>query len=157
MRAREQKRYYEIIRSLAQQVNAKDPYTFGHIGQVERLGVITGRELGLDMNGRDKDILSAGLLLHDVAMEAPFGRRFPRAGMRCIEFHEDDIFGLHFTIGNARWRDEEAAIGPYADVSGRPLVDAAVIHEDTCFDDVLTHGLVVHGDQDRKRRRDRLS
>ncbi len=66
LRAREQKRYYEIIRSLAQQVNAKDPYTFGHIGQVERLGVITGRELGLDMNGRDKDILSAGLLLHDV-------------------------------------------------------------------------------------------
>ena len=66
MRAREQKRYYEIIRSLAQQVNAKDPYTFGHIGQVERLGVITGRELGMDMSGREKDILSAGLLLHDV-------------------------------------------------------------------------------------------
>ncbi len=66
LRAREQKRYYEIIRSLAQQVHAKDPYTFGHIGQVERLGVITGRELGLDMSGRFKDILSAGLLLHDV-------------------------------------------------------------------------------------------
>ncbi len=66
LRTREQKRYYEIIRSLAQQVYAKDPYTFGHIGQVERLGVITGRELGLDMAGRYKDILSAGLLLHDV-------------------------------------------------------------------------------------------
>ncbi len=66
LRAREQKRYYEIIRSLAQQVNAKDPYTFGHIGQVERLGVITGKELGMDMSGRGKDILSAGLLLHDV-------------------------------------------------------------------------------------------
>lgn len=66
LRAREQIRYFEIIRSLAQQVYAKDPYTFGHIGQVERLGVITGRELGLDMAGRFKDILSAGLLLHDV-------------------------------------------------------------------------------------------
>lgn len=66
LRVREQKRYYEIIRSLAQQVYAKDPYTFGHIGQVERLGVITGRELGLDMDGKFKDILSAGLLLHDV-------------------------------------------------------------------------------------------
>lgn len=66
LRAREQKRYYETIRSLAQQVNAKDPYTFGHIGQVERLGVITGRELGMEMTGREKDILSAGLLLHDV-------------------------------------------------------------------------------------------
>lgn len=66
LRTREQKRYYEIIRSLAQQVYAKDPYTFGHIGQVERLGVITGRELGLDMDGHFKDILSAGLLLHDV-------------------------------------------------------------------------------------------
>lgn len=66
LRMREQRQYYEIIRSLAQQVYAKDPYTFGHIGQVERLGMITGKELGLDMKGRFKDILSAGLLLHDV-------------------------------------------------------------------------------------------
>lgn len=66
LRTREQKRYYEIIRSLAQQVHAKDPYTFGHIGQVERLGVITAQELGLDMKGNYKDVLSAGLLLHDV-------------------------------------------------------------------------------------------
>lgn len=63
---KEQSTYYEIMKSLAQEVHAKDPYTFGHIRQVERLGVMTGQELGLDISGRRRDILSAGLLLHDV-------------------------------------------------------------------------------------------
>lgn len=66
LRKKEQETYYQIVTSLAQQVHAKDPYTFGHIQQVERLGVLTAGELGLDMGGRKKDILSAGLLLHDV-------------------------------------------------------------------------------------------
>ncbi|HTL48560.1 MAG TPA: HD-GYP domain-containing protein [Verrucomicrobiae bacterium] len=66
LRDKEQKTYYEIMRSLASEVYAKDAYTFGHIGQVERLGLITAREMGLDLSGRKKDILSAGLILHDV-------------------------------------------------------------------------------------------
>ena len=65
-RKKEQETYYQIMKSLAQEVHAKDPYTFGHISQVERLGVMTAKELGLELNGRRKDILSAGLLLHDV-------------------------------------------------------------------------------------------
>jgi len=66
MRCKEQKTYYQIMRSLAQEVYAKDAYTFGHVGQVERLGLLTAKEMGLDMSGRRKDILSAGLILHDV-------------------------------------------------------------------------------------------
>lgn len=65
-RKKEQETYYQIMKSLAQQVHAKDPYTFGHIQQVERLGILTAQELGLDLSGRRRDILSAGLLLHDV-------------------------------------------------------------------------------------------
>lgn len=66
LRKREQETYYEIMKSLAQEVHAKDPYTFGHIQQVERLGVMTAEEMGLDLTGKKKDVLSAGLLLHDV-------------------------------------------------------------------------------------------
>jgi HD-GYP domain-containing protein (c-di-GMP phosphodiesterase class II) len=66
LRKKEHSTYYEIMRSLAQEVHAKDPYTFGHVGQVERLGMMTAREMGLDLSGRKKDILSAGLILHDV-------------------------------------------------------------------------------------------
>lgn len=66
LRQKEQETYYQIMKSLAQEVHAKDPYTFGHIRQVERLGIITAQELGLDLSGKRKAVLSAGLLLHDV-------------------------------------------------------------------------------------------
>lgn len=65
-RKKEQETYYQIVMSLAEEVHAKDPYTFGHINQVERLGIMTAKELGLDLTGKKKDVLSAGLLLHDV-------------------------------------------------------------------------------------------
>lgn len=66
LRNKEQETYYEIMRSLAQEVYAKDAYTFGHVSQVERLGLMTAREMGLDLTGKKKDILCAGLILHDV-------------------------------------------------------------------------------------------
>lgn len=66
LRAKEQCTYYEIIRSLAEEVDAKEPYTFGHVAKVEKLGMLTAKELGLDLPGRERDILSAALTLHDV-------------------------------------------------------------------------------------------
>lgn len=66
LRSKEQKTYYEIIRSLAEEVETKEPYTFGHVSEVEKLGMLTAYELGLDLKGRDRDILSAALTLHDV-------------------------------------------------------------------------------------------
>lgn len=66
MRRKEQRTYYEIMRCLAEEVHAKEPYTFGHVSEVEKLGLMTARELGLDLSGHNKDILSAALILHDV-------------------------------------------------------------------------------------------
>jgi len=66
LRKKEQETYYQIMRSLAQQVHAKDPYTFGHINQVERLGMMVAKEMKLDLSGKKCDVLSAGLILHDV-------------------------------------------------------------------------------------------
>lgn len=66
MRAKEQRTYYEIMRSLAEEVHAKEPNIFGHVSEVERLGMMTAREMGMDLSGRTKDLLSAALILHDV-------------------------------------------------------------------------------------------
>ncbi len=66
LRKKEQETYYQIVMSLAAEVNAKDPYTAGHLEGVERLGVMTAHEMGYDMAGRKKDILVASLHLHDV-------------------------------------------------------------------------------------------
>ncbi|HQB11712.1 MAG: Cyclic di-GMP phosphodiesterase response regulator RpfG [Candidatus Omnitrophica bacterium ADurb.Bin292] len=66
LRHKEQRTYYEIIRSLAEEVEAKEPTVFGHVSQVEKLGMMTARELGIDLSGQHKDILSAALMLHDV-------------------------------------------------------------------------------------------
>lgn len=66
LRRKEQKTYYEIMRSLAEEVHAKEPYIFGHVSEVEKLGLMTAREMGIDLTGKNKDILSAALILHDV-------------------------------------------------------------------------------------------
>lgn len=66
LRKKEQETYYQIVKSLAEEVHAKDPHTFGHIQEVEQLGILTAKELGLELGGKKKAILSAGLLLHDV-------------------------------------------------------------------------------------------
>ncbi|MDD5217403.1 MAG: HD domain-containing protein, partial [Candidatus Omnitrophica bacterium] len=66
LRNKEKETYRQILRSLAQEVNAKDPMTFGHINEVEYLGSMTAKELGLDLDEHRKEILSAALILHDV-------------------------------------------------------------------------------------------
>ncbi len=66
MRKKEHETYYQIMRCLAEEVHAKDAYTFGHIHQVERLGIMTATEMGMDLTGKKKDVLSASLILHDV-------------------------------------------------------------------------------------------
>lgn len=66
LRKKEQETYYQIVMSLAREVNAKDPYTAGHLQGVERLGLMTAQEMGYDLSGRKKDVLVAALHLHDV-------------------------------------------------------------------------------------------
>ena len=67
MREREQATYHQIVLSLAREVYAKDPYTSGHLAHVEKLGLITARELGYNLNDEKKrNTLTAALHLHDV-------------------------------------------------------------------------------------------
>ena len=66
LRKKEHETFYQIMRSLAQEIHAKDPSTFGHINQVEQLGLMTAKALELELSGRRKDILSASLILHDI-------------------------------------------------------------------------------------------
>lgn len=66
LREKEQKTYYEIVHSLAREVYEKDAFTFGHLDQVEKMGLLTAKALGLDLSGSKRHTLSAGLLLHDV-------------------------------------------------------------------------------------------
>lgn len=63
---KEKETFKQIVKSLAQQIHAKDPYTFGHIHQVEQLGLMTAWELKLELTAKRKATFSAGLLLHDV-------------------------------------------------------------------------------------------
>ncbi len=66
LRDKEQQTYYEIMLSLAQEVRMKDSSTFGHLEAVEKLGIMTAEELGLDLSGKKRVVLSASLRLHDV-------------------------------------------------------------------------------------------
>ncbi len=66
LRKKEQDTYYQIMLSLAREVREKDDSTFGHLEAVEKLGVMTAEEMGMDLTGKKKDILIAALRLHDV-------------------------------------------------------------------------------------------
>jgi HD-GYP domain-containing protein (c-di-GMP phosphodiesterase class II) len=67
LRSREQATYTEIVHSLAREVYEKDPYTSGHMSSVERLGLITAKELGYDVDDpKKREALKASLHLHDV-------------------------------------------------------------------------------------------
>jgi len=66
LRHKEQRTYYEIMRSLAEEVHAKEPNIYGHVSEVERLGLMTAREMGMDLTGHSRDVLAAALILHDV-------------------------------------------------------------------------------------------
>lgn len=66
LRTKEQEIYYQIILSLAREVDTKDSYTNNHLEQVEILGLRTAEEVGLNLEGRRRDVLIASLRLHDV-------------------------------------------------------------------------------------------
>ncbi len=67
LREKEQSTYHQIILSLANEVYAKDPYTSGHLAHVERLGLMTAKELGYDLSTpKRRNTLLAALHLHDV-------------------------------------------------------------------------------------------
>ena len=66
LRERDKEKYLQTIVTLAHTVDARDPYTYGHCGEVKKLGMLTSQELGLDITGESGTILSSAFLLHDV-------------------------------------------------------------------------------------------
>ncbi len=66
LRRKDEETQVQVMRSLAQEIYAKDSYTYGHVNQVERLGMMIAREMGLDASGPFGRTLRAGLILHDV-------------------------------------------------------------------------------------------
>lgn len=56
--------YHEIIHALAQAIEAKDPYTHGHIGRVQEYATNLARALRLPE--KDVKIIAKGAILHDV-------------------------------------------------------------------------------------------
>ncbi len=56
--------YYETILALAQAIEAKDPYTHGHVSRVEQLSVFICKCIGLDPDSTE--LIAKAAILHDV-------------------------------------------------------------------------------------------
>jgi len=59
-----QDNYFEIIKALAQAIEAKDPYTYGHSERVMKYAVLIAQKLGLQE--REKESLRYAAILHDI-------------------------------------------------------------------------------------------
>ncbi len=106
LRIRDKDKYLQTIITLAQMVDARDPYTYGHSEEINKLGMLTARQLGLDLSGDREQILSSSLILHDVGKlgvpddvlhkKGPLNkeewykmRDHVRTGARILEKHDD--------------------------------------------------------------------
>ena len=81
---------------------------------------------------------------HDVAMEAPFAGRAPRALVAAVEMHDHHVRRRHLVIGHARWRNQEAFGNAHADIAGHALVEAAAVHALACGDDFGAQVWILH-------------
>jgi HD-GYP domain-containing protein (c-di-GMP phosphodiesterase class II) len=63
-RAELERAYLEAVRTMASAIDARDPYTGGHVERVAQYAVGLGRELG--WSEADLRVLEVGALLHDV-------------------------------------------------------------------------------------------
>jgi HD-GYP domain-containing protein (c-di-GMP phosphodiesterase class II) len=66
LREKEKRNYYQVILSLATEVDEKDHYTFGHAEEVVKWGVLLAEELKMFMDEKIKNDLVAALKLHDI-------------------------------------------------------------------------------------------
>jgi len=66
LREKEKRNYFQMVLSLATELDEKDHYTFGHTAEVVRWGLLTAKELGMSVEGPNKDALMAALRLHDI-------------------------------------------------------------------------------------------
>jgi len=66
MRKKERVTFKQFIMSMAQGVYEKDSYTYGHLAEVEQLGIATAEELGMKLDQKARDKMGAALRLHDL-------------------------------------------------------------------------------------------
>jgi len=66
LRDKEKRNYYQMILSLAAEIEEKDHYTASHASEVVRLGLLTAQELGVDLSASYRDTIVASLRLHDI-------------------------------------------------------------------------------------------
>lgn len=66
LREKEKQNYYQVMLSLATEVDEKDHYTFEHTTAVVHWGLLLAEELGLNVNGSERHKLIAALRLHDI-------------------------------------------------------------------------------------------
>jgi putative nucleotidyltransferase with HDIG domain len=106
LREQDKKKILQTIITFAHMVDARDPYTFGHSEEVERLGMLTAEEMGIDLSVDKRQLLSTALLLHDIGKlgisdailhkNGPLSddewllmKDHPRIGANILENHED--------------------------------------------------------------------
>jgi HD-GYP domain-containing protein (c-di-GMP phosphodiesterase class II) len=96
---KERQVFKQVIMSFAQGIYEKDKYTFGHMAEVESLGIRTAEAYGLKMDERERDNLLASLRLHDMGkMFVPDEILKKPAKLTAEEF---EIMKLHVTRGAA--------------------------------------------------------
>jgi len=66
LRVRDRQNFYQVILSLATEVDEKDHCTFGHTAGVVRWGLLLAQELDLLKSEDDRNQIVAGLRLHDI-------------------------------------------------------------------------------------------
>ncbi|MFH1452457.1 MAG: HD domain-containing phosphohydrolase [Armatimonadota bacterium] len=59
-----EKSYIEMIQALAQAVEARDPYTYGHIDRVKNISLLIAKRLGA--NQAQLELIKTGAVLHDL-------------------------------------------------------------------------------------------
>jgi HD-GYP domain-containing protein (c-di-GMP phosphodiesterase class II) len=66
LREQDKNKILQTIIAFAHMVDARDPYTFGHSEEVERLGMLTAAEMNIALEADQRQLLSTALLLHDI-------------------------------------------------------------------------------------------
>lgn len=66
LREKEKRNYFQVILSLATEVDEKDHYTWGHTEEVVKWGTMLADELKLPTDEKFRNELSAALKLHDI-------------------------------------------------------------------------------------------
>jgi len=106
LREQEKKKILQTIIAFAHMVDARDPYTYGHSEEVERLGMLTAAEMKICSDADQHHLLSTALLLHDIGKlgvsdailhkDGPLTdeewlkmKDHPRIGANILENHED--------------------------------------------------------------------